>query len=288
MRNYLKYPNIKLRARNSPCELQGPSFTWAQNISFMLVDNVIQIKAPRHAPNNSNLEQFRALPSHNNFECRPISESRMPSQNWLEFFTLARKWAFYGPWFIGHVTSLNFSTVVITRNPDNIDSKKPYVSMFHPRVFENELCDYLTDSYGHKYDKSEADWIAPINWQPVTGLSIFAARFDIAPYHMPNTRKHLLAIPITDSHILLFSFSLSEWVEAAHIQNGKCDFAHVGQEHLRINQEPVLELMENIIQSISITFSPKNQQAYDKVKAENPDLEMAVSDTIMPLKWPVA
>ncbi|MBQ0727709.1 hypothetical protein [Thalassolituus oleivorans] len=288
MRNFLKYPNIKLREQKKPCNIQGPSFTWAKNISFMLADNIIKIKAPRHAPNNSYHEQFRALAKDNNFECRPMSESRMPSQNWLEFFSLARQWAFYGPWFIGHVTDLNVASVIITRNPENIDPNKTLVSMFHPRVFENELCDYLTDCYGHKYDKSEADWIAPINWQPVTGLSIFAARFDIAPFHMPNTREHCLALPLTDNHILLFSFSLSESVKATNIQNGKCDFSDVTEERFHIDEAPVLELMENIIQSISITLSPENQQAYDKVKAENPDLEMAVCDTIMPLKWPVS
>ena len=105
---------------------------------------------------------------------------------------------------------------------------------------------------------------------------------------MPNTRKHILALPLTDNHILLFSFSLSEWVKATNIQNGKCDFLDVTQERFHINETPVLELMENIIQSISITLSPKNQQTYDKVKAENPDLEMAVCDTLMPLKWPVS
>ena len=287
MRNHLKYSSLKLRTRKGPCDLQGPSFAWAQNLNLTLADNTIMLKAPRHAPSNASTKAAGPWYKDNELYCKPVPDSFMPSQNWLELQALAREWEFYGPWFIGGVTYLNLSAVVITRNSEKADAKTVPLSFFHPRVFEHELCEYLIDYFGHEYDKSEADWLAPVNWQVVKGLPVFGARFDVAPFNMPSTRKHYIVMPITDDHMLLFSFKLGGIVQASNIQKGQCEFTHVGQERFRLDQAPVLELMESIIQSITVTLSPKNQQAYDKIKAENPELKMAVSDTLAPLQWPV-
>ncbi|BCD99519.1 hypothetical protein MARGE09_P3721 [Marinagarivorans cellulosilyticus] len=286
MRNYLKYSSLKLRSRKGPCDMQGPNFAWAQNLTLTLGDNTIAFKAPRHSPKNAYSGQVRHIDKNNDLVCRSVSESRMPNQNWLELLTLAREWAFYGPWFIGGVSQLQCAAVVITRNYEKADAKNVPESLFHPRAFEYELCKYLTDYYGHKHDNNKADWLAPANWKSLKSLSVFGARFDVAPFHMPNTRDHHIVVPITDKHMLRFSFTFGSWVQATNIRNGQCEFAHVGQERFRIDNTPVLELMESIIQSITITLSDKNQQAYDKVKAENPDLKMAVSETLAPLQWP--
>ena len=287
MRNFLKFSSLKLREPKAFCQIQGPSLVFAKKTKLTLADNIVEFKVPGHAPRNNYISAHGPWYKNNSLECRPVDAEFVPSQNWSKLLVFSREWAFYGSWFMGAVTHLHLAGTVITRNQEKADQDISPDSLFHPRAFEYEVCQYLNDYYGHNTDQNKADWLAPVNWRPIKGLSVFGGRFDIAPYHMPNTRTHRVAVPITSTHILLLDFTLGGIVEASNIQNGQCEFAHVGQARFRIDNTPVLELMESIIQSITITLSDKSQQAYDKVKAENPDLKMAVSETLAPLQWPV-
>ncbi|MGI9278899.1 MAG: hypothetical protein ACR2PX_04615 [Endozoicomonas sp.] len=55
------------------------------------------------------------------------------------------------------------------------------------------------------------------------------------------------------------------------------------QEAHLIDDKPMDELIDNIINSIQLTLSPEAQAQYDRVKAECPDMQ--VTEDFPPLDW---
>ena len=285
MRNFFKYPNIRFRSPVGTLRIQSAGFKSAKTVQLRLDDNIITFKAPRHDPFISSIEQRRPWYGDNALECRHIDSDFMPSNNWSDLGVFFRAWVFCGPWFTGAVTNLSCSGVVITRNPEKVASSLRAPSLFHPKAFESELCEYLTDYYGHE-GEGEAYYMAPLNWQSSHRDALFACRYDVATSGGSGPRRHYISFPITDKHILMLSFKVgSHNTDPVNIKDGKCDYIQTGSKRFEYDEAPLLELMENIISSIDIQLSPKNQAAYDRIKTENPDLEMKLSDTMLPLKW---
>lgn len=286
MRNFLKYPNIRFRMPGGVDSLHGVNFSSAKKVELKLDDNFITFKGPRHDPFVSSIKQRRPWHGYNALECNRIDSDLMPSRNWSDLGVFFRDWVFCGPWFAGALTSLSCSGLVITRSSEEAECSSYGLSLFHPKVFETELCHYLTDYYGHR-GEDEAYYMAPLNWQSHHINSLFASRYDIASSGGSGPRRHHISFPITDKHIFILSFTVgSRNTDPINIKDGKCDYIQTGPKSFAYDEVPVLELMENIISSVKIELSSKNQAAYDKIKQENPDLNMHVSDTMLPLKWP--
>ena len=284
MRNYIKYPSWGIRRSENPSIPRGPSFNWAREVTLTLDDNTISLRAPSHAPSISTMKQIKPSYKDNALVCGYFHSNVMPTDRWKHRLVLGRDWGFYGPWGLGNAGNISFSTQVITENPETQDHKPS--SFFHPRTFEDRLCDYLSALYEHKYSDEGSDYLAPMNWAPWKSGSVFGVRFDIAPHKIYNRREHVLAFPISERHILLIGFSIWQTVETIDIKGGQCSFQQVGPKYARFHVSPLLELVENVINTVKVELSPKNQKAFGQVKSENPVLAMQVSETMMPLKWP--
>ena len=285
MRNFLKYPNIRFGMPDGVDSLNGANFSSAKKVELKLDDNIITFKAPRHDPLASSIEQRRPWHGHNALECNRIDSNLMPSQKWSNLPVFLRDWVFCGPWFTGALTSLSCSGLVITRSLEEVKGPSYDLSFFHPKAFESELCEYLTDYYGHRGEDA-AYYMAPLNWQPNKINSLFSCRYDLASSGGSSSRDHYVAFPITEKHFFIFSFGVgTRNSKPINIKDGKCDYMQTGPKRFAYDEAPLLELMESIIGSINIQLSPKNQAAYDRIKTENPDLEMKLSDTMLPLKW---
>ena len=285
MRNFFKYPNICFRSPAGTLPIQSAGFKSAKTVQLRLDDNIITFRAPRHDPFISSIEQRRPWHGDNALECRHIDSDFMPSNNWRDLGVFFREWVFCGPWFAGALTRLSCSGVVITRNSEEVEGSSDDLSLFHPKAFESELCEYLSDYYGH-IGEDEAYYMAPLNWQSSHRDALFTCCYDVATSGGSGPRVHNIAFPITEKHIFMLCFTVgSRNTDPINIKDGKCDYILNGSTRFAYDEAPLLELMENIIGSINIQLSPKNQAAYDRIKTENPDLEMKLSDTMLPLKW---
>lgn len=285
MRNYLKYPPLQWRKRKEYCVPQGPSFTWASSTTLHIAGNMLHLKAPRHSPHFSSVEQTRVLPGHDILDDSRLSHFSpvaMPNDHWGYAVPLSRTWAFWGPWMTGCKAELLMAITVIGRQPEHAFRD---LSFFHPRAFEMVLVQYLNDSYGHSSwgeEGSEAlipRWHGPVDWQRYNHLPVFSASCKIynqgpSPHITDNLSypDHLFFFPITDRHFVRVTFR-------QHL------YSRDEQGKIAFDATPVQALQDAIFNSISLELSPESQASYNRVKAEVGDMQL--TPTFAPLKWPI-
>jgi len=204
------------------------------------------------------------------------SERFKVSDNWDEFKFFQHAWAFYGSWFTGSLAELNmyFSLVKPVRYKNN------EFSLFHPRAFEKVVGDYLTNDFStYKNDVGEDKdrhvFVGPVNWQPLQSFPTVAVRLEIVPDAMALAQhnvRYLVFFPIADKVMGSINFDLSQ-------------FLKLSQEELdkRISRSTMLELMNNIINSIDVKLSPE-AQAQQKAALAGLD-DTSLVKTFAPLDW---
>ncbi len=270
MRNYLKYSSLEFREPEGLCTPQGPSFKWARPVSCCLANSLLQLTLPRHAPDQSFVEQRQ--PKRDNvldFPSREEDAETLPDQSWEYHWALGRHFAFYGPWFTGVQGELIIDVCVS-------EPKKPQsdASYFHPRAFEQTVASYLDSYYGHIEYEGKPQWQAPVNWRPVHTLPVPAARFDLLP--SPDEQGnpiHFCMLPINDQRLLSISFTFDQLCTGL-----------LAERDTKIDRQPMWELVENILGSLQLTLSDEAQQQLARVEAECPD--MSLIEEFAPLKWP--
>ncbi len=272
------YVRYKLRKAKSLITPKGPNFSSAKTIQCDIDGTVIKFKAPKHRPLISGEEPtFPAHSYHLNdmFFRSSYQEGFNISDNWETFRLLENAWAFYGPWFTGSVAELAmYATLIRPINSDNND-----FSLFHPRAFEKIIGDYLTNSfstYTNEFMENKHEYIAPINWKPLTRFPMVAARLQVEPDIKVGrgTIRYFVFLPITDKVMLCIQFVPSQLLSLSQEELDK-----------RINRSSMLQLMNNIIDSIELTLSPEAQTQQKAALAELDDASL-ISD-FPPLKWPV-
>ncbi|WP_019603935.1 hypothetical protein [Teredinibacter turnerae] len=271
--------SLKLREPKGLVVPEGPSFNWARIIKSEFEGTEIAFKAPKHSPKRSNHKGY--VPERRYNESNPLTfrnyydeeqASRGLPDLWRKADFFYHSWAFNGPWFTGPVGELNlmFRLVRVVNYPKDM-------SLFHPRALEQVIGDYLTDMYS--YHKSETRggiqvFHAPINWQIVTHLPVNAARMEIVSedFSPHRTIKRMVFFPISDDVMSVLIFWPSRLKNLPRSELDK-----------RVNEQPILDLMEDIIASLQLNLSPR-------AKAQQEAALSGLEDTSLikdypPLKW---
>ncbi len=275
MRNFIKYPPFRWRSTDEYYTPAGPSFESAPTTKIKLGGNTLKFKAPRHCPTDSRYEQFKYKALFNQLPCDPIRNGDGPTNGWEFCSPIVRHWGFYGPYGIGEAGNVSLAISVLTK-----ENNCP--SLFQPRAFENMLFDYL-HTILERDDDHKGIEIAPVNWQPICFKDSFAATFDIAPFNSYNRIRKVFTFPLTKKHFLEIGFRVGQSVETSIDSNGSAKYAPAN-DHSNFNNQPMLDLIENVINSVELEYSEENLAEIEKVKKENPDLKMQLQETFLPLK----
>jgi len=272
----MMHVRYKLREAKGLITPKGPSFSSAKTVACDIDGTVIKFKAPKHRPRYSNHEPVlpkRAYKLDDMFFRSTYSEGFNVSDNWEAYELFHHTWAFYGPWFTGSLAELAMFCGLLRP----INNKNNDFSLFHPRAFENFVGDYLTHNYSTRRNElmnNRHEYIAPVNWQPLTGFPVVATRLELRPdIEVARHRvEYFVFFPIADKVMARIQFSPSQ-------------FLALSQEELdkRVNRSSMLELMENIINSIQIELSP---QALAQQKSALAGLDDAsLIKEFPPLNW---
>lgn len=267
--NMIKYSRFRFRRSSDPCVPVGPDFkwTWAKNIR--VAGNDLKINLPLHSPYISTNEQLS--PKRDmvlDFPNQKSAKGVMADDEWRFSRVLHRDWRFNGPWFTGARASLTCSITAITRK-----THLERVSYFHPKALEQAIAAYLTSSFSHEMRDGAPLWRAPVNWTLRSDLPVPAASFELLP-NEEGVPGHCCVLPIDDHYFLCVWFGFLQHCPG-----------FLAEKDQKISRAPMWELVNNILDSMTLTLSPENQAKVDKIKAECPDYSL--SETFPPLKWPV-
>lgn len=262
----VRYSRLELRDLPVPCIPKGPNFNWGRTIKVLVAGNELKLRLPRHAPRSCE-KQFRINGDvvHNNFSVRPAQDV-MADDCWEFFEGIFRQWRFNGPWFSGDAGAVNFCFQVV-------EPVEPYakVSFFHPNVFEQALTAYLSSRFEHKENDGRSLWQGPVNWSRRDCLPVFSACFDVLPVRA-GAPVHYYVFPVGDHYLAEITFTFDQACAG-----------FMAEKDQKINREPMWELVNNILGSMTLTLSPENQAKVDKIRAECP--AYALSETFPPLQW---
>jgi hypothetical protein len=188
---------------------------------------------------------------------------RVKGQWWF----YAKDWYFVGPWFTGWEGCLKASALLIDTRQD------AQSNLFHPRVFESTVCDYLDHGYGYRRSDKKPDYRGPLNWYVKSlSSSIQAVVCDLHEIHNrginhPDVTRFVY-FPVSTHQFVLISF----------------DFVGL-DTHDEIRAKPLFALCDSIIDSMRLEVGQSTQAEWDKVKETCPD--MSLSDTMGEFKWPL-
>lgn len=262
----VRYSRFELRELPVSCRPKGPNFKWASGTNILMAGNELTLKLPRHTPRHK-IEQRKTKGDvvFNKF-ARRTGNGRMGDDTWKFFTGVSRQWRFNGPWLSGIAGAVSFSAQVV--EPVEPNNK---VSYFHPNVFEQALASYLTSCFSHKKRDEKCLWQAPVNWSRKESFPVFSACFDVLP-RREGSPVHCCVFPVGDHYLAEITFTFDQ----------ACSGFMEGKDQ-KISREPMWELVNNILDSMTLTLSSENQAKVDKIKAECPDY--ALSETFPPLQW---
>ncbi len=266
----------KLRKAEGLITPQGPNFSQAKRILCDINGTVIKFSAPKHQPRHTNDKPVLPACAYKLDEIAFRSnyqEGFNVSDNWKTFKLYYNAWAFYGSWFTGVLAELEMSCTLI--KPINYENED--FSLFHPRAFEKIIGDYLTNDYSMLKSKMMGGghhYIAPVNWQPLADFSSVAVKLEVRPDVSVINRaiEYLVFFPITHKVMVCIRFIPSQLLNLSQKELDK-----------RVDRSTMLELMENIINSIEVTLSP-GAQAQQKAALAGLDDVSLIKD-FPPLKW---
>ena len=155
-------------------------------------------------------------------------------------------------------------------------------SLFHPRAFEHSVGDFLSTTLARPSSNS-VTWSSPLNWKARNFQTFFGVTFDSAPLDHANCLDQNFFAPLTPQHIIGFQFKVGQAISTKLEGNGKATYKPANKYN-NFNNQPMLDLIEKVIDSVELEYSPENLAEIEKVKKENPDLKMQLQETFLPLK----
>jgi len=271
---YVKY---KLRKPKGLVIPKGPNFARAKTTRCDIDGTIITFKAPKHRKSIYSLAPV--LPARICHLDEMIfrsnySEGFKVSDNWETFKFFFNSWAFYGPWFTGTVAYLNVYFDLVKP----VNYKNDSFSLFHPRAFEKIVGDYLTNqfsTYTNDLMGGKHEYITPVNWQPLLDFPVAAVRLEAQPdlAVARNDVQYLVFFPITDKVMARILF----WPHRVRT------LSEEGLATWPADNSTMLELMNNIIDSIELTLSSE-AQAHQQAALVGLDDTSLIKEHL-PLKW---
>ncbi len=180
-------------------------------------------------------------------------------------------WYFVGAWFVGEKARLGATAITLTARKGSIFKE---TNLFHPRVFESAIANYLDDIYGYRRSGKKPVYRGPLHWRVLPlGNSIQGVVCDIHQIHNGSRDNpevdRLVIFPVSTDQFVCITFS----------------FGSVEIYRDEVRAKPMLALTDSIINSMRLQVGPKTQAEWDKVKATCDD--MSVTETFGELAWPL-
>ena len=273
MLDIFKYSSLELRKQEGQCIPRGPSFERAKIEEIRLPMCTIAFRAPRHSPSRRHdLEQYGVRARYDLERTKSIGSVFVPSDSWQEVDICWRRWAFYGPWFTGYKGDVGIAIHALGTKTVN-----PGVNFLYPAALEVAIQGYLTSFYGHKiYNKLKLTpyYRAPVNWTPVNGLPVPAVQFDVEETSSYIQRYRYVCFPVARDRLLIIRLDYEQ----------SCT-GNWADKDAKISPEPMLDLINNIISSITLIPTPELQAEIDQAKVACKG-KYSVSPKCQPFKWP--
>ncbi|MCA6064692.1 hypothetical protein, partial [Thalassolituus marinus] len=269
MWDWLKFfPYAKaLDERPVVTEIRGPYFTKPRQKKWIFGDLGFYFSAPPANPVLGLVNRWESVDSRKpgltnilkgNWE-RVYSGNRdAPPDFWDRDFFYENTWYFVGPWFVGRQADLSSSALLISADKNSRFLKS---SMFHPKVFEMAIADYLDTSYGYRRSGNQPDYRGPLNWrvlplsETVQGVVFDIHQIDNNTKDNPLLRR-LVFFPVSDHQFVRIIFN----------------FGGVEIYRDKMRTKPLMELCDSIINSMHMTVGESTLAKWNKVKEECPDM----------------
>lgn len=266
---------LQLRTQKDFITPKGPDFSGARSFQTEILGTGISFKAPKHQPRRTSTPIIPQK-TYKNLHLRSYYNEQDAEKNLIDRWKKAQLfyhgWAFYGSWFTGVLSELrmHFNLISPINYPENI-------SLFHPRTFEQVVGDYLTDKYGHQLDFTRdhiQEHNAPIDWQPLEHLPTHAVTLKVIPQESSTlaTIDHWLFITLADNMMAAILFVPSRLKALPRSELDK-----------HVDEQPMLDLMDEIISSIEIKLSPQAKAQQHKATEGLEDASLITY--FPPLKW---
>jgi hypothetical protein len=280
MFDWLKFFPFVWDINYKPVGIRGPYFPKLRQNKWFLGGGTLKFSAPWSnpifgfsgrgdsvdalLPGSANIltKQLERTHSHN---------SGAPPSAWDMRTFYSNTWYFVGPWFTGFRAELSASAHLLTANEDSSFTDK---NVFHPRVFESAVANYLDNTYGYDRRGSKPIYRAPLNWRVLSiSPSIQAVVCDV--HHIGNSCKENPTL----QRLVYFPISPQKFIQI--------NFNFGGTQIYRdeVRAKPLFELCDSIIDSLRLDVGPETQAQWDKVKATCPD--MSLTETFGELPWPL-
>ncbi len=278
--DWLKYFPFAWRYDQKPAEVRGPYFPKLRQNKWFLKDSLIRFSAPisnpilgfsgrgdsvgERTPGTANLLETEWERVYGRTDGAPVNP-------WGREIFYSNTWYFVGPWFTGFQAALSANALLITANEQEMFSGK---NLFHPRVFEFAITNYLDMSYGYDKTGSKPKYRGPLNWRvlPISPSiqAVVCDVHEIGEGSKDNPLLHrLLFFPVTPQKMIRINF----------------DFGGTQIYRDEVCAKPLFKLCDSIIETFRLEVGEDTQAEWDKVKATCPD--MSVTDTFGELPWPL-
>ena len=273
--DFIKYFPLELRWDLSPCDPRGASFKNARGVELKFDGNIIEFKAPRHAPQYSSDRQKSA--SKNDLAKMDVLSSfrseLMMNDHWNHFTCFSRKWAFWGPWFSGVRAYASVHVDLICRSEEH---QYEGGSFFNAKMFESVVVDYLNACYGHKVGPNNLPgYIGPLNWNAID-IGVFCANFEIQQMNIDTPQNE----PVRR---MLFPVSDDVFVDVVFYPRVPINTQDNGERVVKPDR--IYDLRDSVMGSFKVRLSEKNKAHYAEV---NGGLENAkLTNHFAPLNWPI-
>lgn len=280
MKNWLKFFPFAARVNNYPAEIQGPYFPALLENTWFFSNSALHFGAPMANPvfSFSHLDSRSKMVSPGSKDILKTEWDSVyggtpgaPLDDWDLHIFYKNTWFFVGPWFSGEQARLKASALLCVAKKDFSFASK---NLFHPRVFESAIANYLDTQYGYEKNGGKPMYRGPLNWRvlPVSS-TIQAVVCDV--HEIGNGTKNnpclhrLVYFPVTKSHLIQINF----------------DFGGVDINNDAVRAKPLFKLCDDIISTFRLDVGESTQNEWNRVKDTCPD--MSITETMEEFPWPL-
>lgn len=275
----LKFFPFKWRSDHNPTEIRGPYFSRLRGEKWFLGNCTLYFGAPTANPVFGLSGRGRSVGATSPRSANILKaqwqiasfSSDAPLSEWGLGLFYTNTWYFVGPWFTGVQASLTASALLVTADKSHSFADK---SLFHPRVFESAVANYLDTAYGYRRMGQKPMYRGPLNWRvlPIS-TTINAVVCDI--HEIGNGCKEnpvlhrLVYFPVSPTQFIQMNF----------------DFGGVEINRDEVRAKPLFKLCDEIISTFRLEVGQLTQDKWDKVKVTCPD--MSITETMGEFQWPL-
>ena len=268
----------RIRTQTGFLRPKGPDFDSSEKKVIDLSGTQISLRVPK---NNAQSNVYAVDPK-SEYDLTQLQTDVLgvDGGKWRSQELIRRSWDFYGPWFTGHLGSVDMYAGIFS--PKQPTSE---LNFFNPKVLEAGITNYLTSKYGNDFSVQgdQQSWLVPQNWRQQPNMPCLAARFDavVNKNVYDDGMVSFLIFPVSKKHLFIAYCVMSR----NNVFTNKVPKPSVDEW---IDQLPFIELSNCVLDSVQITLS--SQAQFEQQEALYCSDDKSLVKRFPPLKWtkPVA